>query len=285
MKKIGAKFIWLLTAIFYSAAICTVVYGIVRKDELYYTAEHGIGYAMGVIGSVAMLLLLVYPLRKRRTKMRWIGSTRMWFSIHMFLGVFGPIVIWYHSGFNLGSFNSTFAIACMTIVAVSGILGRYFYSKIHHGLHGRRIKLNDMQAAVSQTYDAVSKIIEPFGSIENELKSLNERVADTSNGILRTILNSRKIQKDVRSVKRATRKTLNHHVPSQPISRAKGKILEKNIKKALYCSVDQHLTMISRIASFSLYERLFSAWHHFHLPLFVMLVITAIIHVFVVHIY
>ena len=45
------------------------------------------------------------------------------------------------------------------------------------------------------------------------------------------------------------------------------------------------LKKLRKMASYALYARLFSLWHIFHLPLFIMMIITAIVHVFVVHIY
>ena len=40
-----------------------------------------------------------------------------------------------------------------------------------------------------------------------------------------------------------------------------------------------------RVAEFESCERLFSAWHILHMPLFVMLVIVGIVHVIAVHVY
>jgi hypothetical protein len=40
-----------------------------------------------------------------------------------------------------------------------------------------------------------------------------------------------------------------------------------------------------QVAQFTLYERLFSLWHVLHLPLFYMMVISALLHVLAVHMY
>ena len=42
---------------------------------------------------------------------------------------------------------------------------------------------------------------------------------------------------------------------------------------------------VRRAATLGVYERLFSLWHVLHVPLFVILVLTAIIHVVAVHLY
>ena len=45
------------------------------------------------------------------------------------------------------------------------------------------------------------------------------------------------------------------------------------------------ISEMTRVAQFSLYERLFSLWHVFHLPFFFMLVLSACVHVLAVHMY
>jgi hypothetical protein len=47
--------------------------------------------------------------------------------------------------------------------------------------------------------------------------------------------------------------------------------------------VTQHIGAAKKAATFAFYERLFGLWHIFHVPLFVLLVIVAIIHVFASH--
>jgi hypothetical protein len=39
------------------------------------------------------------------------------------------------------------------------------------------------------------------------------------------------------------------------------------------------------VAHFTLYERMFSFWHVLHFPLFLMMVISALVHVLAVHMY
>jgi hypothetical protein len=42
---------------------------------------------------------------------------------------------------------------------------------------------------------------------------------------------------------------------------------------------------VRNTATLGVYERLFALWHVLHVPLFILLVITAIIHVVAVHLY
>jgi len=49
--------------------------------------------------------------------------------------------------------------------------------------------------------------------------------------------------------------------------------------------VGARLESIRKIAEFHFYERLFSLWHHLHFPLFLMLIVSGIVHVIAVHMY
>ena len=45
------------------------------------------------------------------------------------------------------------------------------------------------------------------------------------------------------------------------------------------------LRTLRKLAQFRLFERLFSLWHIVHYPLFIVLVVAAIVHILAVHMY
>ena len=49
--------------------------------------------------------------------------------------------------------------------------------------------------------------------------------------------------------------------------------------------VQSRLVAARRVAEFEASEKLFAAWHVLHMPLFLMLVVVGIVHVFAVHLY
>jgi hypothetical protein len=48
---------------------------------------------------------------------------------------------------------------------------------------------------------------------------------------------------------------------------------------------ERRLQAARQVAQFHLFERLFSLWHVLHFPLFLMMILTAILHVIAVHMY
>src|SRR5512134_2821753 len=64
----------------------------------------------------------------------------------MACGIGGPFLILAHSTFHIGSINAGVALGSMLLVAASGIVGRFIYVRIHHGLYGTRMTLAQLQA-------------------------------------------------------------------------------------------------------------------------------------------
>jgi hypothetical protein len=79
------------------------------------------GHIAGWIGLAVILLVFVYPVRKRVGRNRtW---PRGWFQVHMLAGVVGPLLILLHSGAHLHALVAILAMVAMVIVMVSGIIG------------------------------------------------------------------------------------------------------------------------------------------------------------------
>ena len=95
----------------------------------YLTPQSGAGYWMGIVGASMMLLLLTYSLRNRYRFLDWSPTLNRWFDAHMFLGLYGPLLILYHCKYHLGAFNSNMALWSMIIVSLSGVVGRFLYKR------------------------------------------------------------------------------------------------------------------------------------------------------------
>ena len=117
------------------------------------------GYNLGLAGGLMMLVLLLYPLRKRVKFFSKMGALPTWFKWHMVLGILGPLTIIFHSTYHVyipfihptGSPNAAVAMLCMLLVSGSGTFGRFFYTKIHHGLYGRQATVNELQAELDSS--------------------------------------------------------------------------------------------------------------------------------------
>jgi len=85
-----------------------------------------LGYTLGTIGALLVVLLLYYGVRKRRFAST-AGTLRGWLSAHVYLGTALIVVATLHAAFQVGWNVHTLAYALMLAVIVSGFFGVYAY--------------------------------------------------------------------------------------------------------------------------------------------------------------
>lgn len=271
------------------AAMAALVFGWLRRDEDIITPKSGIGYWMGIVGALMMLALLGYSYRKRHPMERRMGSVPTWFRIHMLLGIGGPLLVVFHSNFHLGALNSNVALLSMLIVAMSGVIGRYIYGKIHMGLYGRKAELADIRRDIGglrdkfdiqlggkRSYDHFFKALEEFAdqALEPAPATAVESFFRGASTVFRSAMLMRRLRPSLRELVR-------HWGDKQGWSR-----LERCRREAsLRGQVKAYMAAVEKAAELRFFERLFGAWHVLHLPLFFLLVSSALVHVWAVHRY
>lgn len=281
----------LRTVLFSLVCITTLILGFRVRGEYYLTPESGIGYALGIVGGVMMLLLLIYPLRKRFRFMGHVMKLKSWFRVHMLLGIVGPICILFHCNFSLGSTNSNMALVSMCVMVLSGMVGRYFYSKIHLGLYGEKASLKELQShrlfAINQLErDQQGSDIAIDPEIFQQLMAF-ESMAMAHRGVVATLVQAVVIGFRTRWM--YLRVLWRLKIRDAAIPGKTGTRLAARRKRHLQRQTREHiglfLGLVRKIAQLNFFERLFSMWHALHLPIFFMLVVTGFVHVYAVHSY
>ncbi len=269
-----------MTTIYYLLIVVCLIQGWQLRDQYLINAEEGIGYALGIVGGVAMLLLLLYPLRKRFNSLRVLGPIKHIFRLHMVLGVLGPTLILFHSNFSLGAMNSNVALWCMLVVAVSGLVGRYIYSRIHNGLYGHKLTLKSLQDESKWQLGNIVNVLESFPDVERYLAAYEKSANSAAEGILSPIkipLLGLRTLIAYRFILIRCRFRFARSVEDKKLRRFYYLQTKVNLRK--------YFRSARRVATFGFYTRLFSLWHVLHFPLFMMMLITGIVHVIAVHMY
>jgi len=251
-----------------------IIFGWTQRESNYISAETGTGYMLGIIGGSLMLILLLYPMSKRIALFtRWI-PIRFWFGIHMFFGIIGPTMILFHSNFQLGSTNSTVALFCMLLVAISGLIGRYIYTHIHHGLYGTRISLNELKQNTQNDHTELLGMFNHNEKLNEHITKMEAKALKPYSNIIGDLLNVIYLGFNAKRLKITILKSLKNSAARTSTER-----------RAILNSVNHYTLALRKMAAFKLYERLFSLWHILHLPLFIMMIFTAVVHIFAVHLY
>ena len=248
------------------------------------TPERGLGYLLGVVGGSAMLLLLIYPARKRFPWLAATGSVKRWFQIHMVLGVAGPLCILYHANFSLGAANSNAALFAMLVVSASGIVGRYFYARIHCGLYGHRTNLSELQASATELRAKIAGAAF-VPELLTALEAAEHRLSRSSRTGWRVFVRPIAVTARMWLERwRLTRAAVTELRATAARSRAVAE-RHRHFESAVRRYIARRLQATRQVVEFESYERLFSLWHVLHLPLFFILLIAGLVHVVAVHIY
>ncbi len=274
-----------IPTVFGISLVASIVIGWLNRDDGNLTPQSGLGYWLGIVGSSAMLLLLIYPFRKRLTGLRGLGSISFWFRAHMILGLVGPVLILFHSNFELGSLNSNVALLAMLIVATSGLVGRYLYAKIHLGLYGRRAAVRQILADADTLRNLVCDGLPVSDHIIVELNEFAKIAMTPRTGVVanfwwmsilsvRALIAHKHLLAEVRKLIKNEGKRLGW-----------SRRMRRERLDAATDLITLHLAAVKKAAAFAFYERLFALWHLLHLPLFILLILAAVAHIVAVHLY
>jgi hypothetical protein len=274
-------FKWFLIILYTSALLCFGYFLITGigfyltplgerpHHELFRTLKPGglRSHGLGITGSLMLIFLLFYSLRKRWRILQGLGRLSHWLNIHIFFGVCGPLFIILHSTMKL---NGLVAVAfwAMVAVALSGILGRYLYLQIPRNIMGHELSLQEVEALNKNLTDQLQQKFELSGSeiqkIESEFIYTEAKVQSTGfllielmAGDSRRFLKSRKIKKLLRR---------RYHLPAQNI-------------KELFHLLKQQAQIKRRIDLWNKIHQLFHYWHVFHKPFAFIMYIIMLIHI------
>jgi hypothetical protein len=201
----------------------------------------------------------------------------------MILGIIGPVLILLHANFRLGSLNSNVALVAMLVVAMSGVVGRYLYSKIHLGLYGRKVVVQEMLADADALRDLIAAGLPVADRVVAQLNAFAHLGTTPPRGVLAGLLLLPVIGWRARLVRGRLIAEARHVIEVEGKRLGWSRKVRRRQLAGVANLVKLHVAAVKKAAVFGLYERLFGFWHIFHLPLFSLLVIAAIIHIHAAH--
>lgn len=226
------------------------------------------GRVLGMVGGTMMFLTFFYTIRKRSTFLQRIGNQKQWLQVHIFLGLGGPALVALHTTGKLGGLAAIGFYSTMAMV-LSGIIGRYLYSKIPRTRKGNEMTLAQIEKQLS---DWVSEL----GS-----DSSRERLLDAVEAYLAQVRQLRRgLLLTVGSVVADDLRGLSHVRQAWEISGIQGKGFRRRVKVARLILKQRRL--LKKLAVLEASQRLFSYWHIFHRPFTILASVLILIHIAVV---
>ena len=276
-NRTGAYGYWILAAV-----VC--VGWLLRREGLV-DPDEGLGYWLGIIGGSMMLLLLFYPAGKKSSLLRRMGLVKHWFRIHMIFGLVGPALILYHCNFRVDALNSKVALYSMLAVTVSGIVGRYFYTRIHRGLYGKRANVEELRVDISNALGNSRGLGAILPGFINELQLVSAKLMGDEHTKSIGLRHSLSWAFKYYLVRLRLYFRINRELREEAAINKVVRSNAKSIRKNANAYAAKQAALMRQVAQLAFYERLFSLWHVFHMPLFLLLVVSALVHVLAVHMY
>lgn len=226
------------------------------------------GITYGVIGTVMMILMLGYSLRKRLKFMRRWWLLPRWLDAHIYFGIMGPLFILLHTSFKVQGLVAI-AFWSMVGVALSGFVGRYLYRFIPRGIHGNELTLQEL----TQMYEAIEEQLRhEIGLPDEGIAQLRRAVAipqDTANdGMMKTLITLIK-----------SRIGRRHLVRQMTDEMCSGYDIARNQVEPLAVLAREQLRLQSRMRALEHARRLFHYWHVMHKPFAILMYVIVLVHV------
>jgi hypothetical protein len=250
-----------------------------------YAPGSTLGYYLGLVGSCMMASLLLYPLRKHWRPLQNFGSLRVWFVVHVIFGICGPVLILFHSTFQTNSFNASVAFWAMVIVATSGVIGRFVFTRMYLGLEGKKATLRDLETFLATCAKDAQHALGLVPDVKKELDDYREQVMAASSFTPGKMLAFLAIGwKGERLIDRARKRVIPALEEEARLQKwPRGRYLAE--KKVFNALIEDYVNAIDMTSRYAYWERLLAWWQLAHVPLVYVLLITALIHVVAVHMY
>lgn len=241
-------------------------YGYAVDLQVHYKPSRSIWHKIGWIGSFMMCLLMLYSVRKRVHRFHNLGPLKYWLRIHIFLGLTGPLLVFYHTTFKFKGIVAT-SFWSMVITVCFGILGRYIYSKIPHSISGADLKVNDIDKMVEGLDKELGKYMEKQ-RVERMISILTSAGEDEELPPLKALLFYVKYDLTsflrMRKLKRSLKKEYK---------------ITGTLRKKIIALFKKKSTLNRRRKLLKTSQMLLNYWHVVHIPLAILMFTIMFIHI------
>lgn len=225
-----------------------------------------LGYTLGTVGAVLILLLLLFGMRKRAYRSR-LGTVQGWLSAHVYLGLALFVIATLHTAFEFGWNVHTLAYALMTFVIVSGVWGTVVYAR-HPALMGGLLE---------------GKTLQEHGEVLRELDARSRRLAEDLGPELKAIIEASAQAPIVSGIFARLRGKVRHCPTRRAVHALEP--LARGERRELYAVQYQRLAQLTKIRDFLRLKAWTDLWLMFHVPLSLALLGSLVAHVWSVFFY
>ena len=218
-----------------------------------------IGNLLGIVGTLFMISTLPYVARKKVKWLARLGSVQGWLEFHVFCGVFGPILITFHTSFRFSGIVSV-AYWAMVLVVLSGLVGRYLFVRIPKTIRGVELSRAEVEDRVRELKEQLVEAGLPVQLMER-IEEI-ERDADSTRSFPGTLVHGVASRRRLRALHRDVRRSG----------------LRRDLTSRVLQLLRERTVLRQRLAHLQRTRQLFQLWHVFHRPLVWVMFLIFLVH-------
>ena len=250
--------------------------------------QHGgspAGIAYGIFGTLAILVLLAFGLRKRWYRSTW-GTLDGWLQSHIYLGLLSALVIFFHSGFRFQDRVAVAAFVTLGVVVASGFVGASLYTSVPRRLSEVESDLTpaELSVQIQQLADGMARIAgsrsQPFQKVCQGLlaESLPGHLAGWKLMLSRSGAGRQRPGAGGRRGRESGTAPWAAHLTRVPAAE------QEDLRQLLVLS-RQRNELLERLIAQQRYRNLLGAWLYLHVPLSIALLALVAAHLAAVFYY
>jgi hypothetical protein len=231
-----------------------------------------VGLALGVAGFALFLFMWLYVLRKHVRWLAWTGAVGSWLRVHIVVGLSLPVVVAAHAGWRFDGLIGLGYFA-MLVVAISGVVGRYLYTRIPRRQSGVEMSLDEVgqERRALLTRIAAATGLEP-AAVERAL-ALDPAPYQGLDPVRAVV---RMVRDDLQRARLIRRLRDQWSRPRAGTARLDSRSLAETLRLAR-----REIALQQEARLLEATRRLFGAWHVFHRPFAATALLAVVVHVIV----
>jgi len=226
-----------------------------------------IGQTLGLIAVALFLFLWLYPLRRKLgARARFTGPISGWLDWHIGAGLLAPWAAATHAGWRFTGLIGL-GFGSMFIVYLSGIIGRYIYTRIPRRRDGIELTRDEM---ASERERLLFELTARTGLPPDEVRAVLAREVESCHGLGPLATIGRMVKDDFsrRRSARALARKMTHGSNGQPL-------------RQVLQLVRREMALSQQARMLDATHRLFTYWHIAHRPFAVTALIAVMAHIVV----
>jgi len=232
-----------------------------------------IGQSAGIAAFLIFVFLWLYPLRKKWKALRWTGSIGRWLDVHVTAALLLPLLLAIHAAWR-GDGLIGLGLLAMYVVILSGIVGRYLYTRIPRARSGIELTRDEVAA---QRRELIQELAAATGLTPDVLETTlhGGQEPDADGNPLRVLAGL--VAADLFRWRR-TRQLRARWAALAPDDRP---LNERQLREAVRLA-NRELSLDQQSRMLNATHRVFRYWHVAHRPFALTALVAVVIHVVVV---